>query len=251
MPFSRITDSFVALMKALIHSAVGAALTILPFVPIDAAENTASAKPAAFVQALRTGKPQRIVFFGTSLTHGGAWVGQVTAVLQKEFPDLVTTFNGAMSGQTSRWGLSALQKNVIDQKPDVVFIEFSVNDAVDRFEIPLEESRKNLETIIDKILAANPRCQIILHVTNPVVDRPVGDKGARSKLEFYQQMYRDVGARRGLLVVDDMPVWQRVLDKGPAEYKKYVPDGLHPNAQGCELVITPTILSAIGVDTKK
>ncbi len=238
-------------MKALILLTLGAALTLSPLYSLEAAESISPAKPAAFVEALRAGKPQKIVFFGTSLTQGGAWVGQVTAVLQKEFPSLVTTFNGARSGQTSRWGLSALEKNVIEQKPDVVFIEFSVNDAVDRFEIPLEESRKNLETIIDRILASNVNCQIILQVTNPVVDRPVGNKGSRSKLESYQQMYRDVASQRGLLVIDHMPPWQSVLDKGAAEFKKYVPDGLHPNAQGCEAVITPTILSAIGLDTKE
>ena len=123
--------------------------------------------------------------------------------------------------------------------------------AVDRFEIPVDESKKNLETIIDRILAANPPCQIVLQVTNPVIGRPVGTKGSRNNLESYQQMYRDVCAQRRLLVIDHMPAWEPVLAKGEAEFKKYVPDGLHPNALGCEAVITPTILTEIGVEGKR
>lgn len=204
-------------------------------------------KPAAFVQLLNAGKPQKIVFYGTSLTHYGPWVKQFADALDKAYPGLVTTHNGAQAGQQSRWGLANVKERVIDQQPDVVFMEFTTNDAVERFHMPVEEAQKNTEGIIDAILAARPQCQIILQIMNPVVGYPPGNNSHRLDLPAYQQMYRDLGKARGLMVIDHMPAWQAVLDKGEDEFKKYVPDGLHPGGPGCAQFVTPTILAQLGV----
>lgn len=203
--------------------------------------------PATFVQRLQSGKPQKIVFYGTSLTHYGAWTKRLTDVLDKQFPHLVTTFNGGQSGEMSRWGLEHLKERVLDERPDVVFLEYSTNDSVERFHLSLDESRKNLETIIDQIRAARPNCQVILQVMNPVIGRPVGDAGHRVDLDKYQQVIRDVGKARGLLVIDHMPAWQRLLDQGEGEFKKYVPDGLHPGGPGIDKYMMPTLLAALGL----
>ena len=40
-----------------------------------------------------------------------------------------------------------------------------------------------------------------------------------------------------------------MLHKGEVEYRKLVPDGIHPNAAGAAQVITPCILKGIGVNT--
>lgn len=37
---------------------------------------------------LKEGKPQTMVTYGTSLTQGGAWVGQVESALKESFPGL-------------------------------------------------------------------------------------------------------------------------------------------------------------------
>jgi lysophospholipase L1-like esterase len=198
------------------------------------------------VDKLQAGKKQKIVFYGTSLTAAGAWVGQVTDALNRAYPNLVTTKNVAKSGETSRYGVKHVQ-DVVDAAPDVVFIEFSVNDACARFNLSKEESRKNLESIIDTIQKANPDCEIILQVMNPVVGRPEGDPGYRPELPAYEQIYRDVAAARGLVLIDHGPAWKKILDQGEAEFKKLAPDGLHPGPAGAERVTTPNVLAALGV----
>lgn len=45
---------------------------------------------------------------------------------------------------------------------DVVFIEFAVSDSYKPYNISVEESRKNLESIIDTLKKANPKVEIIL-----------------------------------------------------------------------------------------
>jgi alpha-L-rhamnosidase/acyl-CoA thioesterase-1 len=208
-------------------------------------------KPASFVDQLRAGKPQKIVFFGTSLTQYGVWTKQVTDALDRAFPKLVSTVNSGGSGQNSNWGVQNIQKKVVDEKPDVVFIEFTINDSVERFHMSVDQSKANTEKIIDTIKAARPDCQIILQITNPVAGHPEGDSSHRKDQPAYEQMYRDLGKADGLLVIDHSPSWQAVLAKGEDEYKKLVPDGVHPNKAGCEQIVTPEILKAIGLPESK
>jgi len=204
-------------------------------------------QPASFVDKLKAGTPQKIVFYGTSLTHYGAWPKQVTEALDHAFPKLVTTFNGAQSGEQSRWGLQHVKERVIDQQPDVVFIEFTTNDAVRRFNLSVDQARKNTQSIIDQILAARPDCQIILLTMNPVIGRPKGDGGERVDLPAYEQMYRDLCKAHGYTLIDNAPGWKTLLDQGEDEYKKFVPDGTHPNGPGFEKYVTPNVIKTLGM----
>ena len=58
-------------------------------------------KPAAFVTALAE-KKQTIVAYGTSLTAGGAWVGQLKAALDAKFPGRATVINSGAGGMWSK-----------------------------------------------------------------------------------------------------------------------------------------------------
>ncbi|MBI1371270.1 MAG: SGNH/GDSL hydrolase family protein [Phycisphaera sp.] len=200
-------------------------------------------------QRLDAGKAQHVVAYGTSLTAAGAWVKQVEAALSERYPGKVKVTNSGGSGQNSRWGLANLQTKVIDQKPDLVFIEFAINDAVARFDLPLDEARKNLETMLDRIAKDLPDCVVVLQVMNPMINYPEGHRSHRNNLDGYYQMYRDVAAERKLGLVDHAPSWKPVYDQGEAAFKKLAPDGLHPNAEGCTRIVTPDILKALGFAT--
>lgn len=206
-----------------------------------------ASEPHAFVRRLRAGRPQTIVFYGTSLTAGGAWTTQLTEALEQRFPGLVRTFNGAGPGQHSGWGCENLDARVIAHAPDVVFLEFAVNDAVARFHLTPEQARANLDAMIDRIRAARPDCEFILQVMSPVIDRPQGHDGWRPTLPECQENYRRVAAERGFLLIDHMPAWTRLLEADEAAFREWVPDGLHPIAPGYKELVTPTILRALGL----
>lgn len=206
-----------------------------------------TSEPAAFVKKLQAGTPQKVVYYGTSLTEHGAWPTQVSDALTAAFPNLVTVKNSGGGGRNSEWGLQNVQQRIVAEEPDVVFIEFSINDAVERFNMPVEKSRENHEAIFAAILKARPDCQIILQTMSPSVGRPPGHKSHRKDLPAYETMYRDLAKQHGFLLIDHAPNWQTVLDKGEPEFRKYVPDGVHPNANGYAIYVTPVILRAIGV----
>jgi lysophospholipase L1-like esterase len=139
-----------------------------------------------------------------------------------------------------------LQTHVLDKKPDAVFIEFATNDAVPRFNLSLEQAKKNLETMLDGIKQGLPQTEVILQVMSPVTHRE-GHSGYRPQLPQYQQIYRDVAKERGLILIDHMPAWQALLAQGEDNFLAVVPDGTHPNAAGYARFVTPTILKALGV----
>ncbi len=197
------------------------------------------------VQNLEVGKKQTLVTFGTSLTAVGAWVDQLRTVLEQQFPGLATVINGAQGGANSDWGRGALDEKVLAHKPDTVLIEFSVNDANARRKTSVEHARENLENMIERILASNPDCEIILQVMNPPVAHT---KTARPDIAAYDQMYRDVAAERGFRLIDHGPAWQELLKTDPRSFLLCMPDTIHPLRSGSLKVSTPVVVSALGLE---
>ena len=210
-----------------------------------------------FVAALKEGRQQKIVCYGTSLTVlSSNWVDGLQETLDARWPGLATVVNSGLSGKNSATGLAQVQTKVVAQNPDAVFIEFSMNDAADNLntgktaEQALADAESNLKAIIAAITNANPACEIILETMNDYVAVPGSKLSNRTGLADHAAMYRRVAAENGYLLVDHWPKWQEVLAKGEAEYIKLVPDGVHPNAQGSTLVTLPNLLRTLGVTDK-
>jgi len=195
---------------------------------------------------LAHGESLNVVVYGTSLTAGGAWSQQVADALKERYLGHAIWTNAAKSGMNSDWGLENLNERVLPKNPDVVFIEFSVNDSVARFNLPVSRARKNLETMIDRLRVQNPKVDIILQITNPVIGRPAGDPGHRPHLDTYFEMVREMAKRKGTRLIDHEAAWQRVLNRGDEAYKKLVPDGLHPSPAGYRQVVRDTVLESLG-----
>jgi alpha-L-rhamnosidase len=117
--------------------------------------------PAATADGLK------IAAIGTSLTAQGGW----QAPLQKEMAECldvpVTVTNHARGGETSRWGLQNIDV-ILAERPDIVLIEFAVNDAaLNRF-ISLSQSVENMRAIVRAVRAENSRAIIIIQAMNPL-----------------------------------------------------------------------------------
>lgn len=196
------------------------------------------------IDALRAGESRHIVCYGCSLTAGGAWVGSLRDRLKELFGKRATVTNSGKSTMCSRWGVENLYTKVIALKPDLVFIEFSMNDAFLDYGLTLEECRGNLENMIDRIRRARPSCEIVIMVMNPARGKSAG---FRPRLEEFNQVYRDVACDRGLGLIDHYPAWRRVLRERPELWETCIPDGLHPSPEGCAEVVTPGVLGFLGI----
>lgn len=224
--------------------------------PSDPTAGAWLARPAGarFIHALRSGRKVTIVTMGTSLS--GLWPGvMLDDWLNKEWPGQVTLFNEAVGASASSTGFNGDQATsglgkldaVIAHKPDVVFIEFATNDAFLPYKISLEDSKKNLHTMIDRILAANPATEIIVQTMSSCLDHPSAGRHAsdRPDVAAYFQGYREVAKARGLLLVDHYPNWLKIMTNDPALFDRLVPDRIHPQAQGYRQVLLPELKATL------
>ena len=105
-----------------------------------------------------------IVFFGNSLTAGYGLDPREAfpALIQNKLDSLglkYNVINAGLSGETTSGGNSRVDW-VLNQKPDVFVLELGANDGLRG--IPLEETRSNLQSIIDKVRKKNPEVKIVL-----------------------------------------------------------------------------------------
>ena len=215
----------------------------------------AEVSTSVFVGKLKSGERQTIVCYGTSLTaRSHWWVDGLRAALEARWPGKATVVNSGLSGKNSATGLANVQAQVVSKNPDAVLIEFSMNDAADSLNSgktpaqALADAEANLKAIIAAVKAARPNCEIILETMDPYVSVPNTGLSNRTGLDDHVAMYRRVAREEGYLLIDNYPKWQEVLAKGTAEYKKLVPDGVHPNALGCRTVTLPNVLKTLGID---
>ncbi|MGY8913750.1 MAG: arylesterase [Flavobacteriales bacterium] len=111
-----------------------------------------------------TASKKVILFFGNSLTAGmGLDPNEAfPAVIQQRLDSLnlpYTVVNAGLSGETTAAGKNRINW-VLNQKVDVFVLELGANDGLRG--IPLEETRSNLQTIIDKVRSKNPDTKIVL-----------------------------------------------------------------------------------------
>lgn len=105
-----------------------------------------------------------ILFFGNSLTAGyGLESGEAfPALIQDKIDSLGLDYevvNAGLSGETSAGGRNRVGW-VLNQDVDVFVLELGANDGLRG--IPVEETRRNLQAIIDTVRTKNPDTEIIL-----------------------------------------------------------------------------------------
>ncbi len=198
--------------------------------------------PSRFAAQLSAGKPQHLVVYGTSLTAGGAWVGQIQADISKRFPGLLMVTNSGQGAMWSTWGVEHLDERVIALKPDAVLIEFGINDAYVEYATPVAQAEKNLNTMVSRIGKALPQCEVVLMTMNQPT-REHAEK--RPKFADYMAMYQRFAKSAKLPLIDLLPTWEALRSRDALQWDALVPDGIHPAAAGSQLVTTPGILAAL------
>jgi lysophospholipase L1-like esterase len=131
---------------------------------------------AAFDRKARQGGEINVVFFGGSLTWGAnstdperfSYRALITEKLRTQYPAAhLRSWDAAIGGTGSQLGIFRLERDVLSHKPDLVFLEFTVNDT------PRSEERlASYEAIVRTTLEAKcPIMIVILPVRQDVLSR--------------------------------------------------------------------------------
>ncbi|WP_428977264.1 arylesterase [Salaquimonas pukyongi] len=177
-------------------------------------------------------EPVRIVFLGDSLTAGfglgpgEAYVERLGAML-KEKGLSVEIVNAGVSGDTTAGGLSRLDWSVSDGTKGVV-LALGGNDALRG--IPVEETRNNLATAIETLKARG----IAVLLAGMLSPPSMGEDYEKA----FNAIYGDLAQQY------DVAFHPFLLDGVAAEAALNQDDGIHPNAQGMQ-VIAKRLLPAV------
>ena len=83
-----------------------------------------------FFAKLERGDTLRIAYLGGSITAQDGWRPKTLKWFQQQYPKAsLSEINAAIGGTGSDLGVFRLRQDVLDQKPDLLFVEFAVNDS--------------------------------------------------------------------------------------------------------------------------
>lgn len=168
-----------------------------------------------------------IGFFGGSITQGSlsstpktCYAYLVYEWWKKSFPNAAFSFvNGGIGGTTSHYGGARAWKDVLCYRPDIVTVDFSVNDDANEF---FEET---YEGTLRRLLAAPSSPAVV------VLNNVFYDTGKNA-----QDYHNRIADHYGIPHVSIKDTVYPDVESGKIVRADITPDNLHPNDKGHRLV---------------
>ncbi len=182
-------------------------------------------------------------YFGGSITEGAgasdasrtSWRARVTEWFRTSYPEAeVTEIYAAIGGTGSDLGMYRCDTDLLSKNPDLVFIEFAVNDSWMDYDAILVQT----ETIYRKIRRKNPCTDIVCIITTTASIASGLEKGG----EFTARAAHSVIAHRyNTPIIDVGNILHFEVLRNGGDFLKYTTDTVHPNDDGYNLY-TRTII---------
>ena len=169
-----------------------------------------------------TESKKTIVFFGNSITAGyGLELSDAfPARIQEKLDSMNAPYkvvNAGVSGETSSGGKGRIDW-ILKQQVDIFVLELGGNDGLRG--IPLSETKKNLQTIIEKVKAKNPEAKII------VAGMQIPPNMGKRYTNEFRSMYPDLAKKNNIALVPF------ILEGVGGRAELNLADGIHPTAEG-------------------
>ncbi len=172
-------------------------------------------------------KKGSVAFIGGSITEMDGYRVMVEEGLRRRFPDTDFTFvNAGISSTCSTTGAHRLARDVLSTQPDLLFVEFAVNDDQDASHAE-RECRRGMEGILRQARVTNPAMDIVVtHFVNPPMLELLMDK----KTPVSSGAHEAVAAHYGVSTID---LARQVAERIEAnELTWAIYGGTHPKPAG-------------------
>ncbi len=186
------------------------------------------------ITKLAAGEPVTVAYLGGSITEGaGASDGNktsyralVTQWFRDTFPQSkITEVNAAIGGTPSNLGVFRLQHDVLVKKPDLVFVEFAVNDGGS----PDAEINRSMEGIVRQIWRDNPKIDILFVYT---LAKENLDDFKAGKLPRTIRLHDAIADHYAIPSVDMAAVAADKINSGAMAWDAFSKDVCHPTDPG-------------------
>lgn len=203
-----------------------------------------------FFQKLKKQQPVRVVYLGGSITRkDGGWRDQTFDALRQAYPTVaMEQIMAAISGTGSDFGMFRLQGHVLTYNPDLVFIEFAVNDNSRPFRQVLE----SMESIVRQIWTHDPATDVCFVYTlskgNWERYRNQQFSVATSAMETIASHYQipsvNVGTEPARLIAEGKMVLEEKTGKSAGKLV-FATDGVHPLVETGHRLYTEQIMASL------
>ena len=228
-------------VKTLIRSVI-LPLLIVTLFTMNVAHGTDAVQFPSLMQQLQLKWPKnrtiRIVFHGHSVPAGYFKTPEIRRFdsypllfqqqLCQQFPTAAIDVSvTAIGGENSKQGASRFADDVLSIKPDLIFIDYSLNDR----SLPLEEVRLYWEVMI--VEATQNGIPIVL--LTPTPDSREDITNDDSPLQKHADQVKHLGLSYKVPVVDSYGEFQRRVREG-ADVNSFLSQTNHPNRMGHDIV---------------
>lgn len=200
---------------------------------------------------LEEGKRFKIVTYGACFfadnLRENPWVTALQKKWDADYPGQAKILIRGMGGVNSIWGLKNLKRRVIDAKPDIVFIEWSVNDAKNikighqAGGISKQDCEKNLNEMVNRIKESLPDCKVVIWTTMPITT-----KGRDKSLDEYFDINRKYAKDNDLPLMDICAEFRKLKQENEKLYwMSLTEDEGHLTRFGANKVVLPFLLGKI------
>ena len=167
-----------------------------------------------------------ILFFGTSLTAGMGLEPEEAfpAFIQQKIDSLDLNYeviNAGLSGETSAAGKNRIGW-VLNQKVDVFVLEIGANDGLRG--VPIAETRKNLQAIIDTVRSKNADTEILL------AGMQIPPNMGRAYATEFRELFPSLAQENDLYLIPFL------LEDVGGNPQLNQPDGIHPTVEGQKIL---------------
>ena len=152
----------------------------------------------------------------------------VLKALKEKYPfAVINSINISIGGENSESGSKRFKKEVLIHQPDVLFIDYALNDR----RIGLEASKKGWEKMITKALKKNIKVILL----SPSPDLAVNLLEPENQLDQHRQQIISLSEKYEIGMVDSYSLFQKIQESCDC-VKEYMSQGNHPNKKGHELI---------------
>jgi len=177
------------------------------------------------LKKLAAGETVRVAYLGGSITEAAGWRVLSLKWLQEQYPEAkVEEINATFSGTNSAFGAFRLGREVVEKKPDLLFVEFVMNDG----EKDPQRTSRAMEGIVRQTWKGNPATDICFVYTIGKSTLPLYQSGRRP---VAVEAMEKVANHYGVASIDFGPAIAELEKSGKLTFTAPLPAGSAPDGK--------------------